>query len=59
MADRDRTVIEKQLRDLQKHGLLAYDRAKDELLIEVLLDIRDELRKILRTQGDAKWGPKI
>ncbi len=36
-----------------------YTVDRDRLFLEVLLDMRDELRSIRQTQGVNKWSPKL
>lgn len=36
-----------------------YNANLNVIIAELLLDIREELRQIKRSQGDSKWGSKL
>ena len=64
--DRDRKTltdamqeIAEKFKDTDFRYMYRYGIDRDSLFLEVLLDIRDELRSIKKTQGDSKWGTKL
>lgn len=59
--DRTREDILKDLQQLQEKAThdQIMEAERDNLFMEVLLDIRDELRRIRQNQGEAKWSSKL
>lgn len=65
--DRMTEIIEKDLQYLAKinptligDAEVGRNSSKIQLIIaELLLDIREELRQIKKSQGDSKWGSKL
>lgn len=61
--DRLRTNIESDYDSLvenySKVNTHLFQKNRDKLILEVLLDIRDSLNTIKKNTGIEKWGPKI
>ena len=60
--DRDRKTLTDAMQEISlkfEDTNQGYVSDRDLLFLEVLLDMRDELRKIRQTQGDSKWSPKL
>jgi len=65
--DKDRTVLEDVMKRITEqfgktessYKQQEYEIDRDQLFLEILLDIRDELIYIRRLQGHSKWSSHL
>lgn len=61
--DRDRETLQSEFNKImnlcETCNDSRYPKERDKLIMEILLDIREELRQVKKTQGSSKWGSKL
>lgn len=66
MMDRLSETVSEEIQSIARkipHACMSsvelYNANLNVIMAELLLDIREELRQIKRSQGDSKWGSKL